>query len=153
MKDRPIWRPNCFSTDQWEALSREEQVQWWNVENESQQAADGPRSPSRAAELYTRGVITKTGAALYVFERITVENVNSFLATCPQEILQLVIDGARRLPSDHDDEWWKELRLSSGTSYAPWVSEEEVKSAEEELCKQLREGVRIFRAAMKSWET
>ncbi|WP_146115652.1 MULTISPECIES: hypothetical protein [Pirellulaceae] len=147
MNDRPIWRPNCFSIEQWEQLSREEQIDWWNA---SQQTLDGTRSPNHAADLYARGVITKNEVFLYVFERITVENVKSFLVTCPQEILNWVMDGANRLPSDGDDKGWDEFGLTSGRTYAPWLSDAEVRSAEEEHRKQLREGVRIFRAVMKS---
>lgn len=151
MNDRPIWRPNCFSPEQWQSLSREEQIHWWTEKNGGQQAEDGARSPNRATDLYARGVITKKDVPLYVFERITVENVKSFFVFTPQEIRELVIDAASQLPPDGDEKGWNDLRQLSGRSYAPWVSNAEVMSADEAQHRQLREGVRIFRDAMKSF--
>ena len=142
-----IYRPNAIASEDWAKLSREQQVQWWKDREPKTRA---PSKPIRGIELYNTGIITKAELPCFVFERLTEENVQGFMDSCPPDIVFYLRDNVRRLPPDDYDEGWRQLISIGGVLYAPWVTEEEIRQSQEESSRRFREGVRLFRVHDKS---
>lgn len=146
MKDRPIWRPNTISAEDWDNLSREEQIRWWKDNSPSAK----PLHPLTAITQYQDGKITKFEIPIYVLERLTVDNVKVFTDGCPPEFLKLLQAEADKLPADDDDDGWGNVPIFHIATYAPWVSAEDIKKANAERVEPYREGVRLFREHLDS---
>ena len=116
MKQRIIWRPNSFSIEEWDRLSREEQIRWWK---DREPKPGLPRHPLEVAGLYERGVVTKHEVGTFVFLRLTDENVHEFLEGFPVDLLTEVQSHADRLPADDDDKAWGELVFFVAACYSP----------------------------------
>ena len=136
MKDRPILRPNAISPNEWDNLSRENQIQWWKDHS----TPTKPSHPLRAITLYKKGMIAKSEIPIFVFERLTVDNVREFIEGCPTELLTLLQAKAKKLPADDDDDGWKNVIIHHGAKYAPWIPMEDIREAEEESDRRYREG-------------
>ena len=143
MNERPIWRPNSFTVEEWENLGREEQVQWWKAQN----IRSPPAPPSKGIELYLKGAITLIELPGFVFGRLTLQNVEQFLLTCPADVLELLRRQSDRLPAEDDDEGWGTMRTFRSGCYAPWVSEEEIKESQLESDRRFRQGLKVFRSS------
>ena len=143
-----IWRPNAITPEDWAKLSREQQIRWWKKVREPRNLP--APDPARGVELYSTGIITKAELPCFVFERLTEENVQGFMDSCPPDIVLYLRDDVRRLPPDDYDEGWRQLISIGGVLYAPWVTEEEIRKSQEESSRRFREGVRLFRAHGKS---
>ena len=102
--------------------------------------------PSKGIELYLKGAITQSELPIFVFERLTQQNVEQFLATCPADVLELLRRHADRLPAEGDDGWGKFRTFHMG-SYAPWVSAEEIRESELESDRRFRQGLKVFRSS------
>jgi len=150
-EEHPIWRPNSFTSDEWNKLSREEQIRWWKAQDsEHEEPRERPsQHPLRAIEMYQDGIIAKAELPTFVFERLTPDNATEFVAECPSEFVVQLQERVNDLPGDDDDEGWSSLISIRGVLYAPWVTEEEIRAAEDEQDKRFRSGVRVFRNAVQ----
>ena len=141
-KEHLVWRPNSISPTEWDRLTREEQLHWWSKNSSSQP----PRShPLRAVELYNTGLMTESEVPNFVFERLTDENVNEFMAGCSSAVREILRAQVQQLPADQDESGWKRFVICRGFTYAPWVPIEEIQREQEELDRSYRHGVRLFR--------
>lgn len=143
MSERPIWRPNSFTVEEWENLGREEQVRWWKA----QDLASPPAPPSKGIELYLKGVITLMELPSFVFERLTLQNVEQFLTTCPADVLELLRRQSDRLPAEDDHEGWGTMLTIQPGCYVPCVSEAEIRESELECNRRFRQGLKAFRSS------
>lgn len=143
MSEIPIWQPNSFTVQAWEALGREEQIRWWKA----QDIGSPPAPPSVGVELYLKGVITLMELPSFVFERLTLQNVEQFLATCPADVLEILRRQSDRLPTEDDHEGWGTMLTIRPGCYAPWVSEAEIRESELESDRHFRQGLKAFRSS------
>jgi hypothetical protein len=65
-EERLIWRPNEVSPDEWDRLSRNQQIQWWK---DHATPPKPPPHPLRAVALYHEGKITRSEIPFLVFGR------------------------------------------------------------------------------------
>jgi hypothetical protein len=142
MSDGPIWRPNSVSPAEWDRRSREQQIEWWKAKERNRPAAD----PLRVADLYHKGIITEAEISAFVFEKLTEENVQSFLDRCPSDVLLQLRQDSESLPADGDDPGWAKLLRFGIVCYAPWVTEQEIRHGQQERDRRFRQGVQVFRA-------
>jgi hypothetical protein len=142
MADRPIWRPNAYSKDKWNALSRDEQIQWWK----RQAAPKSPPSPLKIVKLFERGIVTENHLCIAVLESLTDTNIREFVEGCPANILQVISHYAQKCPNDDDDTGWEQkMQIASTPYHPPWVTEDEIKQSRLETDRRFREGVRLLR--------
>jgi hypothetical protein len=141
MTQRPIHRPNSFTPEEWDRLSREEQIQWW----EKQQPEAEHLGPFEAVLLYRKGHLTAGELPVFVFDHLTDEHGRKLFAASPYEVLQLLRRTAASLPADDDEEGWRQLVRIESVCYPPWVTEEEIRRSRQDRDRRFREGVRIFR--------
>ena len=131
-EERLIWRPNEVSPDEWDRLSRDGQIHWWR----DHIPPTKPRPhPLRAISLYQEGTTTRSEIPIFVFEKLTEDNVGEFIAGCPEAVQEILQLHAEQLPADDDEDGWSH----------PWVSAEDIRRAEAESNRRYREGVRMFR--------
>ncbi len=147
MAERTIWRPNSISPEDWEKLSQDEQIKWWN----EYQPKPGPtQHPLHLLKWYTRGIFTGPEFASRVWERLTEENIGEFLDGCPEECLLILQENSDRLPADDDDQGWQQLITIRGGCYSRWVTKEESEQALKKERQASREGLRVFRKVTKA---
>lgn len=148
MNERQIWRPNSLTPEEWGNLSREQQITWWK-DREGNREPSPAILPLRAVRLYHKGIITRAEFPSFVFGRITEDNVQEFLDGCPSIELQQLRDEANRLPATDDKEGWSQLISIESACYAPWVTDEEILQGQQERSRRFREGVQVFRTAIR----
>jgi hypothetical protein len=144
VKERLIYCPNCFTLDEWEKLSREEQIQWWR----DQRAKEPPRLPVQPLTVvrnYERGMLTDMSFGPILFSHLTAENIHEFLKSCPADVLNQLREYASRLPPDGDP-GWSDFIMVSSACYPPWVTEEEILQSQRDRDRRFHDGLRIFRA-------
>jgi hypothetical protein len=117
MKERLVWRPNNISPEQWEKLSRDEQISWWQ-EREPRPVCP-PSHPSSFVKHYQQGILTAHEFALDLFESLTEENGAGFLETCPEDLLSLLQERAAAYPDAEDDEAWRQMMTIRAGCYPP----------------------------------
>ena len=150
MAERIIWRPNSFTVEEWEGLSREQQIDWWKNPS-SQGFQQSSPHPSRAIKNLRNDFITEKEFLWYVYRTLTPSNLPEFIADCPQHLLSLLKDDAHQFPPDNDDEGWSNvIFIHAGACYAPWVTREDIEAGRREEHRRLREGVRLIREAQNS---
>jgi hypothetical protein len=146
MNETRIWRPNCFTPEEWDRFSREEQILWWKNESAEGEKNQSPSvmHPKRSISLFQTGVITDHEFPIFVFRNLTRENIPELLAECPDE-LRLELDRfVAEYPSvDVPEE--KLPRIFHMGSYFPWVTEEEIEESARDLTLRIRKGVEIYR--------
>jgi hypothetical protein len=146
MSEGPIWRPNSFTPDEWEKLSREKQLQSWK-----DRPSTGPSlHPLNAVRLYDKGVITHAEIRIFVFENLTDRNIHEFFADCPVDVMLQLQQSVSQLPADDDADGWAKMVRISGICYAPWVTPDEIRQDQAERDRRFREGVRLFRFALRN---
>jgi hypothetical protein len=143
MSERPIWRPNSFTPDEWNRLSREDQIRWWKDRQPKPQRLD----PMKAIRLFRMGTITALEMPGFVFVNLTKENVQQFLGGCPSEELQVLRQKAASLPANADEEGWSRLVSIQSACHDPWVTEDEIRQDRQETDRRFRQGVELFRTA------
>lgn len=143
MKERIIDRPHSFTVEEWEKLSREDQINWWRTQ--SQKSDDRSPHPLRFVQLYEEGTITKNEMLNAVFERLIAENVREFLNGCSTEVLRNLRQEVAKLVAEFPEEGWGDLMRTQGCVYAPWVTKEEIRRHEEERNRRYFEGIKNFR--------
>jgi hypothetical protein len=146
MREQPIiYRPNSFTQEEWDALSRDEQIRWWGGRKPKDAA---PPNPLRAVERYRQGIVTKVEFYRLVFERLTEGNVREFVEKCPADLRLLLSQDAANYPPDDDDERWGQCRRIQAVCFRPWdtPTKEEFEAAGRETIRLIRQGVRLFRA-------
>ena len=141
MSDRLIYRPNHFTPDEWDNLSREQQIRWWK---DRQPKRSSPH-PRKGLRLYAKGTITKAEIPGFVFDNLTEDNLEEFIGSCPEDVLQLLRNTAASFPADGDDQGWSQLVRIQGVCYPPWVTQEEIRQELQERDRRFREGVRVLR--------
>src|SRR4051794_27763418 len=124
MNERLIYRPNSFTPEEWDALSRDQQIKWWKDQT-SREPKGLPIHPLRAVRLYRKGIITQAEILSVAFMHLTEENMQEFLDGCPAEVLQKLQETVDLLPANDDDQGWSQLVSIEAGSYAPWVTDEE----------------------------
>ena len=144
MNERLIWRPNAFTPEEWDKLSRDQQIVWWKDQEDREQKGP-PMHPLRATRLYRKGIITEAEISTFVFVHLTEENVQEFLDACPADFLQQLREKAGQLPANDDNQGWGQLVSIEGVSYLSWVSGEEIQQRQQERRRRFREGVQTFR--------
>jgi hypothetical protein len=137
-----IFRPNSFTRDEWDNLSREQQIQWWK---DQQPKSVRPVDPLRFVEHYSKGITTRNELKFAVFRCIVPANIHAFLDGCPPDILQDLNQFATTFPEDDDEQQWQQTIFIQGRTEAPWTTAEEIEKEDEERKKCFREGLRIFR--------
>jgi hypothetical protein len=147
MTQRIIWCPSCFSYEEWKKLSREEQIQWWRDRQPPLQALSP--DPWRVVRCYQKGQITNHELRISVFQNLRDENVREFLCCCPDEILVHLYSAVKELPADDDDESWGKFVIGVAAAFPPWISEEEMLAEQRARVRLYREGVRLFRKAVR----
>jgi hypothetical protein len=136
---RIIWRPNEIPLEQWEAMSRADQIQWWK----DRQGPPDPRPQmKKAIRLYHRGIITQHEFPQFVAKWATPDEIESFVRDCPAELLARLHEEL-----DHygpDETRWP--RTFHSGCYAPWVTPEEIKEAQRQEQESIWNGMRLLKA-------
>jgi hypothetical protein len=140
---RIIQRPNCLTSQQWEALSREEQIAWWISRAPVQEPSH--RGPLEHLASYQQGALTDAELQTCVFESLTELNVME-LDRYPEDLLQALAATSAELPADDDETGWCQMIRIFGGMYAPGVTPQDIQQAEESQSRRFREGVGVFRA-------
>lgn len=146
MSEPLIYRPNSFSPEAWDALTRDEQIEWWKNQTTSTSYSSG--SPLRVVQLYERGVYSMSEVPFQILTRLTQDNVFEFFKECPRHFIQFVAQVAAELPKDDDDIEWEQLRFIHAGSYDSWVTSEEIELDQSKIKKRIRTGTKIFRNAV-----
>jgi hypothetical protein len=144
MNERLIWRPNALTPDEWDNLTREQQIKWWKDQENREPKIPSP-NPLWAAQLYRQGKITKADVSTIVFENLTEKNLWKFLDGCPADVLQELREVADQYPADDNIQAWEKLVSIAIACYAPWVSVEEIRQGQQERRLRFRQGIRLFR--------
>jgi hypothetical protein len=145
--ERLIWHPNEISPEEWNELSREQQIQWWR----DRQPKHVPvKNPLRHINYFKEGKQTLVGVIAGIFDHLTDENIMEFIDNCPAEVMHALISKAETMPPDGDDNGWEQVLVFSGACYAPWVTAEEIKESERRQRQDFRDGIRVFRAHRRS---
>jgi hypothetical protein len=141
MKERPIWRPNAIPADEWEAMSREEQIACWKANRE-------PPSPKRhmsqAIRYYEEGNLTQSEFCLWVIRFATRQEIEEFVAQCPSELMSVLKDYLGKYGED-ESRW---PRTYCMRSYFPWTTPEEIEESERREHEQIWSGVRLLKQSM-----
>lgn len=140
MNERLIPRPNAFSIESWEALSREEQIRWWKAQPQPERRPFTSATIPRLERMCNWAELMIT-----VFENLTEDNVQEVLAGCPPHIFLALRKESDELPLDSDDDGWNRLLFGKAICYAPWVTDDEIREFELESRRSFRDGVRLFR--------
>ena len=148
-EQRIVWRPNSFTPEEWDALSRDEQIQWYKDNKPKDRL---PSNPQQAVEAYFEGALTDGEFQFRVFERVTEDNVQEFVEKCPPDVQIFLRQQTLDYPPDEDDEGWGQLRIIQSYCYSPWAepTREEIQEAEKESIRLVRQGVRLFRSTRRA---
>ncbi len=146
MKERLIHRPNEFTAEEWESLTREQQIAWCKTDM-ARKPKGPPLDPLIYVQMFEEGSLTTFDTAIRVFEHLTVGNLATVIAGCSPPALSALTEVAARFPGDSDDLGWTQKLFVRMVAYAPWVTAEDIQRIEEQQSRQLRDGVRLFRTA------
>ena len=141
MSERIIWRPNEVSPDQWDAMTRAEQIAWWK-DREARKPISPKPHMMKAIALYSQGNITLTDFCTFAISHATADEIGEFIAECPPELMTALTQRLALYPEDAEDEWPRTFQIRS---YAPWVTSDEIKAFEQEEENRFRDGVRVLR--------
>jgi hypothetical protein len=143
-KDRLIWRPNELSTEDWEAMSRAEQINWWKARTER---VPPKRRMSEAIRLYQEGNITSGEFATLSMRLAALDELDEFVRACPPELLMTLRDS---LAAYGDDEaaWPRTFFMGS---HFPWVGAEEIEDSNRREQEQIWRGVRLLKEFFRAW--
>ena len=84
MKERLIWRPNRSPPDQWEGMTRAEQIAWWK-EN---RLPPNPKSHVvTAISHYEEGTIAQSYFLVLVANLAAPEEIEEFIRVCPRDLM------------------------------------------------------------------
>lgn len=140
MKERLIWCPNEISLEEWEAMSRDDQIAWWKKDIEP----DGPRQKIhmvKAIELYQEGSITGMELVSWAMKYAAVDEIEAFVAACPPDILADLKEHLAHYGPD-EPKWPRTFCMSS---YFPWVTPEEIAESKRKEQEQIWAGVRLLK--------
>ena len=139
MRERLIFRPNSITVDEWEKLTREEQIRCCKERQPKRQPFDISRLLKNA------NAINSNELAFMILENLTEDNVREVLSACPLEVMQSLQANTASLHPDSDDESWSKDMYVKCVSYAPWVTADEIRQIVLEEKRKFRNGVRLFR--------
>jgi hypothetical protein len=142
-KERLIWRPNGISLDQWEKMSREDQIKWWKDHQEKDRQESPRPKPhmKEAISLYDRGVITQTEFCVRVAKSAALEEIGEFVRECPPELMSTLKEDLDQYGPD-ESRW---PRYYSIASFWPWVTPEEIEESRRREQEQIWNGVRLLK--------
>jgi len=121
-RDHLIWRPNAIAPDDWEALTREEQIAWWKA----QQKPPGlKRHMKEAIALYDEGNITLGDFISLVYKLAVPEEIEEFVRVCPPDMLAALKESLA-IYGDDEKAW---PRTYSIAAHFPWVTPEEIEKS------------------------
>lgn len=142
-RERLIWRPNNIPLDVWEAMSREDQIAWWDA------AFKAPPQPKphmkKAIYQYQRGATTKHGFLGDVYALAAEDEMVEFLEVCPADLLSLLKESLAGFGPEKSD--WP--RILSSACHAPWVTMEQIEESRRREQQQIWDGVRILKRWVK----
>ena len=138
-RERLLWRPNEISREEWEAMSRADQIKWWK-DHQDKTPYTKPHM-IEAVELYNKGFITQMEFSSFVAKSIAPEELEEFIQACPPDLLAVLKES---LASYGDDET-KWPRTFSIASYVPWITTEEINESRRQEQEQIWRGVRILK--------
>jgi hypothetical protein len=143
-KERLIWRPNEIPLDQWERMSREDQIKWWKDHQEQDSQEQPPPKPhmKKAISLYDRGEITQTEFCTWVMKYAALEEIEEFVRVCPPELMSKLKEDL----DQHGQDETKWPRTYYMASYAPWVTAEAIEESRRREQEQIWNGVRLLKA-------
>jgi len=136
--ERLIWRPNEVPLERWEAMSREQQVQWWK--DRKQPPRPKPHMV-RAIELYNQGEITQNEFGFSVCKLAIREEVEEFVHQCPPALMSQL----KRMLASYGEDESRWPRSFSICCYAPWVTDEEIMQSQKREQEQIWNGVRLLK--------
>jgi hypothetical protein len=139
-EERIIWQPNEIPLEEWEAMSRADQINWWK----SRQAKTLHKKPhmKRAIDLYNKGTLTETGFFTFVATNAVPKEIEQFVKVCPPDLLAKL----KEYLTEHGEDEQKWPRTYSIRTYFPWVTPEEIEETERREQEQLWNGVRLLKA-------
>lgn len=108
-----------------------------------------PLNPLAIIRGYEKGMYTRGEIPCGVFTRLNEENVQSFVEKCPEEYLSVLKEASKDSPEDGDDVGWSKVIFLRMVCYARDTTQEEIRADKAEYTRQFRNGVRIFRQALK----
>lgn len=137
-KERLIWRPNAVSPEAWEAMSREEQINWWKA----QRSPARPKSHVKEAiSHYAKGHFTEIDFVTFVSEHVEPEEIEEFVRACPPDLLAILRDALADY--GEDESVWP--RTFHAGSHFPWVTPEEIGESTRRKQEQIWRGVRLLK--------
>src|SRR5207253_8311413 len=139
--ERIIWRPNAISPEEWDKMTREEQIQWYRDEATRAPKAPPPH-PLVWQQHYLEGRISEGELWSDVFQHLTENNVEEFITGCCPKVLDILSRKAEEMPGDIDEYGWTQYVIARMILYAPWVAPEEAAASEARWRRRIREGVK-----------
>ncbi len=137
-KERLIWCPNEISPAAWEAMTREEQIQWWK----SRTAPQRPKATmAEAVALYDKGYITVSEFVTRVLELAVPDEIEGCVRACPPELLAALRESLAVYGED-EAAWPRTFRMGS---YFPWVTAEEIEESKRREQQAIWSGVRLLK--------
>jgi hypothetical protein len=137
-KERMIWRPNEIAPTAWEAMTREEQVNWWK----SRRVPASPQGHmADAVALYGEGNITQGEFITLVLQLAAPEEIEGFVRACPPALLAALRESLAAY-GDEEAVW---PRTYSMASYFPWVTAEEIEESRRREQEVIWRGVRLLK--------
>ncbi|QDU22503.1 hypothetical protein [Urbifossiella limnaea] len=104
--------------------------------------------PMRFVPLYLKGAITESEFRNCSLWSLNDANVNQFLASCPADLLEMVLSEVAGLPSDEDEAGWAShcfFQISTATrAFTTAEYEQQLR----EVRQAFRNGARVLRAAI-----
>jgi hypothetical protein len=138
-RERLIWRPNAIPLDVWQAMSREDQIDWWKAQP---QAPAGPKPHMKGAiAQYKKGAITDGEFLGLVCKLAAPEEIDEFMRVCPADMLATLKEFLATY--GEDEKTWPRTFYSA--CYFPWVTAEEIEESRRLQQKQIWDGLRILK--------
>jgi len=140
-KERLIWRPNDIPLEEWEALSREEQIQWWKDLEESRPKRAKPHM-LKAVEVYNDGNITQNEFGGLVCKLAIRDEMEEFIRGCPPDLMAEIKRMLAHYPGDDQTKWPRTFCIAC---YAPWVTPQQIEESQRKEQEQIWNGVRLLK--------
>jgi hypothetical protein len=142
-RERLIWRPNALPPAVWEAMSREEQMAWWD--SQAKPAPQLKRRMTEAISQYEKGVITAGEFVCLVYELAAPDEIDEFVSACPAELLGILKESLASYGED-ESAWPRTFYIAS---YTPWVTPEGIEELWRQEQQRIWDGVRLLKKSGK----
>lgn len=148
MNQNRIIRPESISSEDWAALSREEQIHWWleNGWRKRQEQFSHRAALQIALREYEQGNLTRFECCNWICDVLDEQCLREILPRIPAEVLTLIKENRDAGPKIEDEEAWSNVRISYGiTLFQEGITDDDIERMDWECRSEIRERKRILR--------